>query len=101
MDDLPIKKNYSFRINFLIELFNISVRKAASVLSEIVNKKINLRVPELKLINLEENPSEFYDYILNVGSGSILVSSLSINKDIKGIANLIFPANKMRYIISF
>lgn len=82
----------SHKRDFLKELFNISVGKAASVLSEIVNKKINLRVPELKLINLEENSSEFYDYILNVGSGSILISSLSFNKEIKGIANLIFPA---------
>jgi Chemotaxis protein CheC, inhibitor of MCP methylation len=88
------------RDDIMKELFNISVGKAASMLSEIVNKRILLSVPDIKIISLEENDFKLDDYLPSTMDGTLMVSSISFEEKLTGRANLIFPAKKMRNFIN-
>lgn len=86
--------------DILKEVFNISVGKSASILSEIIDKKILLNVPNIKLLNLKNSKSELRNYISNVIEGSIMISSICFKDKLAGKASLIFPADKMRHFIN-
>ncbi|MDF2883571.1 MAG: chemotaxis protein CheC, inhibitor of methylation [Clostridiaceae bacterium] len=88
------------REDILKELFNISVGKSASVLSEIINKKILLNVPNLKIIDLNEKIISTDNYLPQVLQGTIMVSSIAFKDVLRGKASLIFPADKMRTFIN-
>lgn len=88
------------REDILKELFNISVGKSASILSEIINRKILLNVPNLKILDLKNKWEELDKYLPNVLHGTMMVSSISFKKELTGKANLIFPADKMRTFIN-
>lgn len=91
--------NHEFTCDILKELFNISVGKAADMLSEIINKKIILSVPNLVLFNKANNQLKIKDYLSKTLDGTLMVSSLSFENNLSGKANLIFPADKMRTFI--
>lgn len=93
-------ENKLLEYDILKELFNISVGKAASMLSEIINKKIILDVPDIKILNSDERRNGILDYLPKVLDGALMVSSISFNKQLTGKANLIFPAEKMRTFIN-
>lgn len=86
--------------DILKELFNINVWKSASILSEIIDKKILLNVPDIKLLNLTDNKCELSNYVSNVMEGSIMISSICFKDELAGKASLIFPADKMRNFIN-
>ncbi|MGN9162361.1 chemotaxis protein CheC [Clostridium sulfidigenes] len=93
-------KNNVEREDILKELFNISVGKSASILSEIINKKILLNVPNLKILDLNEKAIVIDDYLPQVMQGTIMVSSIAFEDELRGKASLIFPADKMRTFIN-
>ncbi|WP_157055639.1 chemotaxis protein CheC [Clostridium sp. DMHC 10] len=86
--------------DILKELFNISVGKAADMLSEIINKKIFLNVPNVEFINAKEAEVKLKKSVPKVLSGTLMVSSISFEESLTGKANLIFPAPKMRTFIN-
>ncbi|MEA4826999.1 chemotaxis protein CheC [Clostridium sp. JNZ J1-5] len=88
------------REDILKELFNISVGKSASILSEIINKKILLNVPNLEILDLNEKIIDMDNYLPKAVQGNIMVSSISFKDELRGRANLIFPADKMRTFIN-
>lgn len=88
------------REDILKELFNISVGRSASVLSEIINKKILLNVPSLKIVDLNEKTISIDNYLPQVMQGTIMVSSIAFKDELRGKASLIFPADKMRTFIN-
>jgi chemotaxis protein CheC len=88
------------REDILKELFNISVGKSASMLSEIINRKILLNVPNLKILDLNEKTMALDSYLSSVVQGTIMVSSIAFEDEMKGKASLIFPADKMRTFIN-
>ncbi len=85
--------------DILKEFFNIAVGKAADLLSQMLNKRILLSIPSVKIIKTSSQVN-IKDYFQNSFDGTLMVSSISFQKDIKGLANLIFPAKKMRTIIN-
>lgn len=89
----------SLRYDILKELFNISVGKAASMLSEIVNKKILLNVPNLQVLKSNEYKPKLEEYIPKFFDGTLLVSSIKFNEKLTGEANLIFPADKKKTLV--
>lgn len=91
---------HELRDDTLRELFNISVGKAADMLSEIVNKKIILNVPNVKFIDKKEAKARLKEEIPKVLNGTLMISSISFEKSLTGKANLIFPAEKMRNFIN-
>lgn len=86
--------------DILKEMFNISVGKAASMLSEIINKRIVLDVPSVEILNPENQNIEIEESFIKVPGGALMVSSIDFGDKITGEANLIFPANKMRRFIN-
>ncbi|WHH59407.1 chemotaxis protein CheC [Petroclostridium sp. X23] len=84
----------------LREVFNISVGQSASILSEIIDKKILLNVPDVKILHLKDSKSDINAYLNSVVEGTIMVSSISFQEDVAGKASLIFPADKMRNFIN-
>ena len=85
--------------DILREIFNISVGKAAGVLSEIVNKKVLLNVPNIAWRSNSIQEIMIEDYIPSQISGALMVSSIEFQEDITGKANLIFSADKMKKFI--
>lgn len=94
MDDNRLK------YDILKELFNISVGKASSILSEIIDRKIILNVPDVEIVNMEKNESDLDDCIPKNLDGIFMVSSISFEQELQGKANLIFSAEKMRTFIN-
>lgn len=92
--------NKSLRYDILKEIFNISVGKAASMLSEIINRKILLNVPDIEVLSFKNKEFRLDDYLPKVMDGTLMVSSISFEKKLSGKANLIFPAEKMRTFIN-
>lgn len=88
------------RKDILKELFNISVGKSASILSEIIDKRILLNVPDIEILELKSNRAQLDKYFNNIIEGAILVSSISFKEKSAGKASLIFPADKMRNFIN-
>jgi chemotaxis protein CheC len=86
--------------DILKELFNISVGKAADMLSEIINKKIILSVPSVGIFDIKNNEVELGKCLPPVLDGTLMVSSIAFEKILTGKANLIFPVEKMRTFIN-
>ncbi|MBV4438115.1 chemotaxis protein CheC [Clostridium tyrobutyricum] len=92
-------KKRILRYDILKELFNISVEKAASMLSEITNKRIFLDVPNVEILNLENKNLRLEDYFPMIINGTLMISSIAFEKKLTGKANLIFPAKKMKKFV--
>lgn len=88
------------RDDILKELFNISVGKAASILSDIIGKRIVLDVPDVNILNPEESIYDIEKYISEIVGGSLMLSSISFKETIEGKASLVFPVKKMRTFIN-
>ncbi len=88
------------RNDILKEIFNISVGRAASMLSEITDKKILLSVPNVKISDMKNKAFKLDDYIPQIIDGTLMVSSISFGEKLSGKANLIFPAEKTRTLIN-
>lgn len=91
------KKDLTYDI--LKEIFNIGVGKAASMLSEIVDKKIILDIPNISVLEAKKE-NEIYEHFTPLPQGALMVSSIKFGEKITGEANLLFPANKMRTFIN-
>lgn len=89
-----------FKNDILIELFNIGVGKAASLLSEIINRTILLSIPKINILNNKNLELESEDYLPKILDGTLMVSSISFKEKLTGKANLIFPAKEMRTFIN-
>lgn len=83
----------SLSYDILKEIFNIGVGKAAEMLSEIIDRKVILDVPDILILEKEDKK---IDKVKNIPLGTVMVSSIDFQKDINGKAKLIFPANKMK-----
>lgn len=88
------------KYDILKELFNISAGKAASMLSEITNRKILLNVPDIKIFNADDKKFKLEENLPKVLNGTLMVSSISFEDKLTGRANLIFPAQKMKSFIN-
>lgn len=86
------------KYDILKEMFNVGVGKSASMLAEIVNKKIILTVPHIELIDQETEPEKSFPSSLP--SGTLVISSITFKEQLAGEANLIFPADKMRQFLN-
>lgn len=94
MDNLKLTED------ILKEIFNVSVGKAADMLSDIILKKIVLNVPYLELIGAEDKELALNRFLPKTVDETLMVSSISFEKSLTGKANLIFPVDKMRTFIN-
>ncbi len=81
------------------EFFNISVGKAANMLSDIVEQKILLNVPNVEIIDIEKQHFQLEEYMPEQIRGALMVSSIPFKEYFTGTASLIFPADKMKKFV--
>lgn len=90
--------NMNLELDILRELFNISVGKASSLLSEIIDRKIILNVPEVRILDMDNNIN-MQDFLPEKPDGIFMISSISFDYELEGKASMIFSAEKMRTFI--
>lgn len=88
----PIQKDV------LIELLNIHIGQAASVLSEMLNQRVILTIPEIELITSDNlNILEFVQ--LGFSIGQKIISSIKFESKFEGMAYLVFPIEKAKSLV--
>ncbi len=92
-----IKKESNMEEDILKEIINIHVGQAANLLSQIVDKKVELEVPKLKVIDKEKKieSSEMPDFL----KGALMISRLKFENELNGKAELIFSAEHIKELI--
>ena len=89
-----------FHYDILNELFNIGVGKAANMLSEIVNKKIKLQIPRIIIPDATDDTQQIEEPFSGLFDAALMVSTISFSDTLKGKANLVFPADKVKHLVS-
>jgi chemotaxis protein CheC len=88
----------NLELDILRELFNISVGKASSLLSEIIDRKIILNVPDVRILDMDNNIN-MQNFLPEKPDGIFMISSISFDYELEGKASMIFSAEKMRIFI--
>ena len=83
----------------LTELVNVYIGQAANLLSEMVNQKVNLSVPEVELISVNDEIDLFH-YSSVFSPGHIISSSLKFGQSFQGKALLVFPLHEAKLIVA-
>ncbi len=84
------------QIDALKELINIGVGRAAGVLSEMINCRIHLQVPSVKILTVEELSEE----ISAIGTGRVSAVKLGFRGSFGGSAALVFPPDSAAKLVS-
>ena len=82
--------------DLLVELLNTQIGIAASLLSEMVNQKIILSVPQIKLEKGSDFNLQEFDYEGNFSSEDAIMSSIKFGNAFKGSAYVVFPIKKAK-----
>lgn len=88
------------KIDVLREYINVFIGKAASLLSEMVDRKIKLTVPRIQVV---ENYKANNEFVLGVTSnikGHVMSTAIDFDNYFTGSAKLIFPTEKIKKLIS-
>lgn len=84
----------------LTEMINVYIGQAANLLSEMVNQRIILSVPEIELIDVTQ-ADQTNKYLPPVFSpGHIISSSIGFGQKLQGKAFLIFPAEQAKLLVN-
>lgn len=86
--------------DMLTEMVNVYVGQAASYLSEMVNQKVLLAVPEVELITISEVENPAYNLPNLPLAGHIISSSMRFGHQFKGKAFLVFPAEEAKLLVN-
>ncbi|MFO7819761.1 MAG: hypothetical protein R6V17_05925 [Halanaerobacter sp.] len=82
----------------LQEYLNISIGKAANLLSEMTDQRVKLNIPNIDLVSghqIEEDKETLPDFL----RGHVVSSSLSFGDDRFGKASLVFPVEDTKLLI--
>jgi chemotaxis protein CheC len=86
--------------DLLAELVNVYVGQAASMLSEMVNQKIVLTIPEVELISISDFDRADRRYNIFFSEGHVITSSLKFGHEFNGKAFLMFPADQAKILVN-
>jgi chemotaxis protein CheC len=84
----------------LSEIFNIAVGRAASILSEITNRKIELSVSNVELLSGNNMDVTFLNTCIGNCYGHIMSSSVKFGNEYNGKAFLLFPSDQAKILVS-
>lgn len=90
----------NFQYDILNELFNIGVGKAADMLSEIVQRRIRLQVPQIVIADSEDSERKISEKFFKRFDAALMVSTISFSDHLTGKANLIFEADKIKKFVT-
>ncbi|MDR3542534.1 MAG: chemotaxis protein CheC [Desulfosporosinus sp.] len=86
--------------DILTELVNVYIGQAASLLSEMVNQKIELTIPQINLMTVSELDLSEYKYLSVFSSGHVVSSSMSFGNNFQGKAFLVFPLEQAKQLVT-
>lgn len=90
----------SMQKDVLTEMINIYIGQAANLLSEMVNQRIILSVPEVDLIDLTQS-NQTNNLLPPIFSpGHIISSSIGFKQKLQGKAFLLFPAEQAKLLVN-
>ncbi|WP_339286892.1 chemotaxis protein CheC [Paenibacillus sp. FSL R5-0486] len=84
--------------DLLTELVNVYVGQAANMLSEIVDKRIVLNIPEVELISISDVDPGDRRYNIFFSEGHLFRSSLQFGYEFQGKAFLMFPVEQAKVL---
>lgn len=84
----------------LTELINVYIGHAANLLSEMVNQRIILSVPELELIDVTQMEQNAQHLPSIFSPGHIISSSIGFGQKLQGKAFLMFPAEQAKMLVN-
>lgn len=83
----------------LTEIVNVYIGKAASLLSEMTGRRVNLCVPEAELISLSDLKKSDQPFLAFFSLGHIVSSSIRFGYDFQGKAFLTFPVEQVKILV--
>lgn len=83
----------------LQEYMNIFNGQAAALLSNLLNKKIDLRITELQLLKFEDLKAKDNSALPLIFSGNIVSSSINFGQKFSGKAHLVFPVEVSKDLV--
>jgi len=90
----------SMQKDVLTEMINVYIGKAASLLSEMVNQRILLTVPEIDLISVSSADQFSNRFSPIFTPGHIISSSMRFGESFDGKAYLVFPAEQAKLLVN-
>lgn len=85
--------------DLLTELVNVYVGQAASMLSEMVQQKIDLSIPKVELVSTNEVNPKDHRFDIFYSEGHLITSSLKFGHEFSGKAILMFPADQAKILV--
>ena len=70
------------------------------MLSEIVHRKISLQIPKIRIPEDEDRELKLSEEFSGLFDGALMVSTISFTNSLKGRANLVFPADKIKKFVT-
>lgn len=89
-----------YQKDLLAELVNVYVGQAASMLSEMVNQRIVLAIPEVELISISDVDRADRRHNIFFSEGHLITSSLKFGHEFNGKAFLMFPADQAKILVN-
>ena len=83
----------------LVELFNVHIGASASLLSQMVNQKIILSIPEIELISGNNINLFSFEQAGIFDAGEAVLSSIKFGNEFKGTAFIVFPLDKAKLLV--
>jgi len=92
---LDISKLSGFHLDVLREIGNIGAGNAATALAKMLDKKIDMKVPQIKVINLSE-----VSEVLGGAETEVVGILVGVQGDINGIMMFILDLNSARMLVN-
>lgn len=86
--------------DLLAELVNVYVGQAAGMLSEMVNQRIVLTIPEVELIAISDVDRADQRHHIFFSEGHLITASLKFGHEFSGKAFLMFPAYQAKVLVN-
>ncbi|MFC0215420.1 chemotaxis protein CheC [Paenibacillus chartarius] len=86
--------------DLMTELVNVYVGQAASMLSDMVNQKIILNIPEVELVSISDVNREDLKHNIFFSEGHLITSSLKFGHEFNGKAFLMIPADQAKILVN-
>ena len=86
-------------IDVFREIMNLHIGEAAALLSDMVDRKIILAVPDVRLIRLGNDATEVKAGLRDIFNGQVISSSLGFGEELTGRAYFVIPSFQARPLV--
>ena len=94
-----MNNSVSMKEDILREIMNIYIGQAASLLSEVIDKKVELSIPNVEIFN-DKDLASAKGKAPKFSNGLLMISRISFENELNGRADLMFPAEHIKKLVS-